>query len=77
MLHHVSLGTNDLARARSFYDPLMGHLRLRCIKQSERILAYGLTEVLFSPERPVNEHPATAGNGVGELVWDRWHPPNH
>jgi catechol 2,3-dioxygenase-like lactoylglutathione lyase family enzyme len=64
MLHHVSLGTNDLARAKSFYDPLMEYLGLRCIKQSNRIVAYGLTAVLFSLERPVNQRPATAGNGI-------------
>jgi catechol 2,3-dioxygenase-like lactoylglutathione lyase family enzyme len=48
MIHHVSLGTNDLERARQFYDPVMSRLGLRLIKESERIVAYGLTEVLFS-----------------------------
>jgi hypothetical protein len=60
----ITLGTNDLARAKLFYDPVMGHLGVRCIKQSNHIVAYGLTAVLFSLERPVNQRPATAGNGI-------------
>jgi catechol 2,3-dioxygenase-like lactoylglutathione lyase family enzyme len=64
MIHHVSLGTNDLNRARRFYDPVMSRLGLRLIKQSERIVAYGLTEVLFSLELPIDGRPATPGNGT-------------
>lgn len=64
MLHHVSLGTNDLEKAKAFYDAVMEALGLRFIKKSDRILAYGLTEVLFSLERPVDGKPARPGNGT-------------
>jgi len=64
MFHHVSLGTNDLQRARAFYDPVMAELGLRFIKQSERIIAYGLTDVMFSLECPVDGLPASPGNGT-------------
>lgn len=64
MLHHVSLGTNDLERAKAFYDPVMSHLGLRFIKKSERIVAYGLTECLFSLEKPVDGTSASPGNGT-------------
>lgn len=64
MIHHVSLGTNDLDRARAFYDPLMAHLGLRPIKRSERIVGYGLTEVVFSLEKPLDGKAATVGNGT-------------
>lgn len=64
MIHHVSVGSNDLARARRFYDLLMSELGLRLIKHSDRILAYGLTEVLFSVEKPLDDRPASPGNGV-------------
>jgi catechol 2,3-dioxygenase-like lactoylglutathione lyase family enzyme len=64
MLHHVSLGTNDLERARAFYDPLMALLGMRLLKQTERILAYGFTETIFSLERPLDGLQATAGNGT-------------
>jgi hypothetical protein len=52
MIHHLSFGSDDLDRSRAFYDPLMRELGLRLIKRSDRILAYGLTEVLFSLECP-------------------------
>jgi catechol 2,3-dioxygenase-like lactoylglutathione lyase family enzyme len=39
ILHHVSLGTNNLQVAKAFYDPLMAELGLRLIKESERIIA--------------------------------------
>jgi catechol 2,3-dioxygenase-like lactoylglutathione lyase family enzyme len=64
MIHHVSLRSNDLRRAKAFYDPVMLHLGLRLIKESQRIIAYGLTEVLFSIERPVDGRPASSGNGA-------------
>ena len=64
MIHHVSLGTNDLEKAKAFYDAVMAELGLRFIKKSERILAYELTEVLFSLERPVDGKTARPGNGT-------------
>jgi len=60
VLHHVSLGTNDLTRAKAFYDPLMAELGLRVIKETERIIAYGLTETVFSIEKPVARKPESA-----------------
>jgi catechol 2,3-dioxygenase-like lactoylglutathione lyase family enzyme len=64
ILHHVSLGTNDLKRAKAFYEPLMRELGLRQIKMSERLLCYGLTETVFSLEKPENGERAIAGNGT-------------
>jgi catechol 2,3-dioxygenase-like lactoylglutathione lyase family enzyme len=64
VFRHVSLGSNELSRAKAFYDPIMAELGYRMLKQSDRILAYGLTEVLFSLERPVDRQRAAPGNGV-------------
>ena len=64
MIHHASLGSNDLERSRAFYDPVMRELGLRLIKHSDRIVAYGLTEVLFSLERSSDGRAASAGNGA-------------
>jgi catechol 2,3-dioxygenase-like lactoylglutathione lyase family enzyme len=64
MIHHASLGTNNLARARAFYDPIMSALGLRCLKHSDRMVAYGLTEAVFSLEVPLDGMRATAGNGT-------------
>jgi catechol 2,3-dioxygenase-like lactoylglutathione lyase family enzyme len=66
MLHHVSLGTNDLKRAKSFYVPMMEHLGLRFIKNSERVLAYGLTKIVSSLEHPIDGKPTLPGNGGHE-----------
>jgi len=62
-IHHVSFGTNDLDLARAFYTPIMEHLGLKLLKQTDRLIAYGLTECLFSVEVPLNEQEARAGNG--------------
>lgn len=64
MIHHVSLGTSDLPRARAFYDPLMELLGLRITFENSRSFGYGTGETLFSLETPVDGAPATPGNGV-------------
>lgn len=64
MIHHVSLGTNDLARARAFYDPVMQLLGLRLIDADAESADYGVGDILFSIETPVNGAPASAGNGT-------------
>lgn len=64
MIHHVSLGTNDLARARAFYDPVMALLGLRLILAEPRSINYGTGDILFSLELPFDGRAATPGNGV-------------
>ena len=64
MIHHVSVGTNDLRRARLFYDSLMALIGFRVLKTSEQSVHYGASDIVFSLETPVNGKPATAGNGV-------------
>lgn len=64
MIHHVSLGTNDVARSRAFYDAVLAVLGLRLLKASDGSADYGVSAVLFSLETPVDGKPATAGNGV-------------
>jgi catechol 2,3-dioxygenase-like lactoylglutathione lyase family enzyme len=64
MIHHVSVGTNDLSRARRFYDAVMPLLGLRLLSEDESSLDYGVGEVLFSLESPVDGGTATPGNGV-------------
>jgi catechol 2,3-dioxygenase-like lactoylglutathione lyase family enzyme len=64
MIHHVSLGTEDVKRARAFYDPVLGVLGLRLLKEDSKSLDYGVATVAFSPETPVDGNPASAGNRV-------------
>ena len=64
MIHHVSVGTNDVERARAFYDPLMKLLGYRNIRDYPHSLDYGVTDVAFSVETLVNGDRASSGNGV-------------
>jgi catechol 2,3-dioxygenase-like lactoylglutathione lyase family enzyme len=64
MIHHVSLGTNDIDRARGFYDPLMALIGFRMIRVSDGAIHYGASDIVFSLETPVDGRPASAGNGV-------------
>lgn len=63
MIHHASLGTNDLERARAFYDPVLATLGIRLIKMDSRELLYGTSVYLLNVIRPMNGQPATVGNG--------------
>ena len=64
MIHHVSLGTNNLKSARSFYDRVLGVLGLRLLKEDEKSLDYGVATIIFSVETPVDGRAASVGNGV-------------
>jgi catechol 2,3-dioxygenase-like lactoylglutathione lyase family enzyme len=64
MIHHVSFGSNDIARARAFYDPVLALLGLRLIKASDEEAHYGTATIIFSVVRPRNGKLASAGNGA-------------
>ena len=64
MIHHVSVGSNDIRRAIAFYRPLMSLIGLRLIKQSGKAAHYGASDIVFSIETPDDGRPATAGNGT-------------
>jgi catechol 2,3-dioxygenase-like lactoylglutathione lyase family enzyme len=64
MVHHVSLGTADLARARAFFDPVMHELGLRLTFEAEDAIGYGAGITTFSLNLPADGGPASPGNGV-------------
>ncbi len=64
MIHHVSLGTSNIIRAKAFYDPLMALIGFRCLKTSENAAHYGASDIVFSIQKPVDGLIASAGNGV-------------
>jgi catechol 2,3-dioxygenase-like lactoylglutathione lyase family enzyme len=64
MIHHLSVGTNNLERARGFYNAVFAVLGLRLLKEDDKSLDYGTGAVLFSLETPVDGKPAAPGNGV-------------
>lgn len=64
MIHHVSFGTNDAERARTFYDPVLKVLGIRRMDMRDGAIDYGVGQLLFSLEKPSNGEPATVGNGA-------------
>ena len=63
MIHHASFGSNDLARARAFYDAILPIVGVSLMKATDTMLDYGSGKVIFSVETPVDGKPATVGNG--------------
>ena len=64
-IHHVSIGVNDIARAKAFYDPLMRILGLQIRQADTESVDYGSdVGLVFSLETPLDKRPATPGNGV-------------
>jgi catechol 2,3-dioxygenase-like lactoylglutathione lyase family enzyme len=63
-ISHVSIGVNDVPRAKAFYDPLMKLVGLRVRQANEESVDYGHDSLVFSLETPVDKRAATPGNGV-------------
>lgn len=63
-LSHVSIGVNDVERAKAFYDPIMRIIGLHVRQADAESVDYGNDRLVFSLETPVNGRPATPGNGV-------------
>lgn len=64
-IHHVSIGVNNVTRAKAFYDPLMRIVGLQIRQSDDESVDYGSdVGLVFSLETPVDKRPATAGNGV-------------
>jgi len=84
MFSHVVVGTNDLNRAKRFYDAVLGQLGygegIRDDNDERRRYVYRGKGPLFMVTTPINGQPAIAANGgtIGfacqspEQV-DRWH----
>ena len=63
MFSHVMIGTNDLDRAKAFYDVLLGTLGVRPAKVDGHRIFYFARTGVFSVSKPINGQPATAANG--------------
>ena len=65
MLSHISLGTDDLARATTFYDAVLGALGYRRIHSFDAAVAYGDKYPQFWIGLPLDQSgPAAPGNGT-------------
>jgi len=64
-IDHVSVGSNDIVRARAFYLPVLAALGLKVVAEEVgRYCDFGFDTVAFSIETPVNGERASPGNGV-------------
>ncbi|MGR9167974.1 VOC family protein [Rhizobium leguminosarum] len=64
MIHHVSVGTNDVARSKRFYDALLPIVGIVPIAEDESGLGYGCGTFHFSVQVPIGGKPATVGSGT-------------
>jgi len=63
MIHHVSVGTNDIARSRRFYDAVLPIVGITFLAADEGGLGYGSGTFHFSVQVPIDGAPASVGNG--------------
>jgi catechol 2,3-dioxygenase-like lactoylglutathione lyase family enzyme len=63
MCSHVMLGTNDLEKAKAFYDVLLGTLDVAPAKVDGHRIFYFTKTGVFSVSKPINGQPATPANG--------------
>ncbi len=80
MFSHVMIGTNDLDRAKTFYDKLLGTLGIQPAIVDRHRIFYRTKTGTFSVSKPINGEPATHANGgtIGFLAKsqeevDAWH----
>lgn len=65
MFSHVTVGTNDLAKAGAFYDAVFEALGMSRGFEGETFISYGeRSGGRFFVMSPFNGEPATVGNGV-------------
>jgi catechol 2,3-dioxygenase-like lactoylglutathione lyase family enzyme len=80
MIHHVSVGTNDVGRSKRFYDAVLPLLGILPMAEDEGGLGYGSGTFHFGVQVPVDGKAATVGNGThiafaveDRLTVDRFH----
>jgi predicted lactoylglutathione lyase len=66
MIGYVTLGTNDLETAVSFYDELLASIGAKRIFEQDNFVAWstGPANPALAVSRPYDGEPATIGNGV-------------
>lgn len=61
---HVTVGTNDLAKARAFYDSVLGPLGLKRLNDlGDNGSIWGVGDPEFFVLKPANGQPASHANG--------------
>ena len=60
---HVVVGTNDVERARKFYDDVLGTLGIKRVMNLDKASLWGIDGPEFMVTKPGNGQPATPANG--------------
>lgn len=63
MFSHVMIGTNDLEKAKDFYDKLLGTLGIAPAIVDRHRIFYRTKTGTFSVSKPIDGKPATPANG--------------
>jgi len=63
MFSHVMIGTNDLVRAKAFYDKLLGTLGIAPGQVDRHRVFYRTPTGVFAVTKPIDGNAATAANG--------------
>jgi catechol 2,3-dioxygenase-like lactoylglutathione lyase family enzyme len=63
MFSHVMIGTNDLEKAKSFYDALLGTLGVPPGRVDRHRIFYRTKTGTFAVSKPIDGNPATPANG--------------
>jgi catechol 2,3-dioxygenase-like lactoylglutathione lyase family enzyme len=63
MFSHIMIGTNDLDRAKAFYDSLLATLDVPPARVDGHRIFYFTPTGIFSVSLPINGGPATCANG--------------
>jgi catechol 2,3-dioxygenase-like lactoylglutathione lyase family enzyme len=63
MFSHIMIGTNDLDKAKSFYDALLGTLDVPPARVDGHRIFYFTPTGVFSVSKPIDGQAATAANG--------------
>ena len=63
MFSHIMIGTNDLEKAKSFYDALLGTLGVAPARVDGHRIFYMTKTGVFAVSKPINGKAATSANG--------------
>ena len=67
MFSHVMVGTNDVNKAKSFYDALLGTLGVAPGFVDRHRVFYMSPTGVFAVSEPINGEPATCANGAKSI----------
>jgi catechol 2,3-dioxygenase-like lactoylglutathione lyase family enzyme len=64
MFSHIMIGTNDLDKAKVFYDALLGTIGVGPAMVDGHRIFYITATGIFSVSKPINGEPASVANGA-------------